>query len=73
MSDKCDGQISVVQKVVEELFPCNVTEYGDIEVSVNYKAEIWDVEAVSAWCTACGKLGSEDYEKHNISEDWEMV
>lgn len=70
---KCDGELSLVRTEINSYDHVEVTENGDITLGENYSEEVLDVLETSIWCDKCKKLGSDEYEAHGISEDWQEV
>ena len=67
----CDGDLNLIRTETIQYRPLQVVESGHVSLGENYKEEVLDVESSSIWCDTCGLLGSDDYERHGIAEDWE--
>jgi hypothetical protein len=70
---KCGGVLSLVSTETVSRGPLLVTEYGDVRVQDEYDEEILDTEETSIWCSKCHRLGSDEYETHGISQEWQEV
>ena len=56
---------------VSREFAATVNEHGDIVPSG--EADILDIHDNSIWCSTCGRLGSDEYEDHGISDCWQVM
>lgn len=71
----CFGRITLIRTEVNEYGPVEVTPDGNITLPEDpgYDTNVLDVLELSLWCDKCEKLGSDEYEAHGISEDWQEV
>jgi hypothetical protein len=62
--------ITYIEDVTRE-FPASVNEDGDI-VLVG-EADVLDIHDNSIWCSNCGRLGSDEFAAHGISDEWQVM
>lgn len=68
---ECEGELTLVRTETLQYRPLHVLDGGHVTLHENYKTEVLDVESSDIWCETHGLLGSDDYEAHDIADDWE--
>lgn len=63
-------QLTYVDTVVRE---ADATVDKDGNIVITSVPEVLDYYDSEIYCSACGLLGSDEYEAHGISENWELL
>lgn len=66
-----EHDITIVRDEIRE-YPVTVNDDGDIIVS-ELLGETLDITLTSLHCSHCGRLSPDEYEDHNISDEWNEV
>ena len=72
---KCDGDLSLVKTEVIDYSPVTLTPEGNVILpeSMLRNEEVLDVLETSVWCEKHGRLSTEQFEAHGLSEEWQEV
>lgn len=70
MTDTTTHHITYVEDRTVE-FSATVDEDGNVH-PVADTMDVLEVHETSLWCSACGRLGEDEYAAHGIGEYWEL-